>query len=45
MAKDNLCKKLSNKEYALAKSADAFGNTYAIYADPRLYGLTGEYRF
>lgn len=38
-------KNIGNKEYALAKSADAFGNVYAIYADPRLYGVTGEYRF
>ncbi len=38
-------KNLGNKEYALAKSADAFLNVYAIYADPRLFGVTGEYRF
>lgn len=38
-------KNIGNKEYALAKSIDAFRNVYAIYADPRLYGVTGEYRF
>ena len=38
-------KNLLDKRYAFARSSDAFGNVYEIYAEPRLYGISGQYRF
>jgi len=36
---------LTNQQFAVAKGKDFLGNQIAIYNEPRLWGVSGEYRF
>ncbi|WP_036307873.1 TonB-dependent receptor [Methylophilus sp. 5] len=36
---------LTNQQFAVAKGKDFLGNQIAIYNEPRLLGVSGEYRF